>query len=977
MKLDRRNFLRNAALAGGAITTRSLIGNGQPPARSGLLPESAASSDSAAIRQAFQSPPKKYRPLARWWWPGNDVTEPELRREIEMLDNAGFGGAEIQAFVKGFRTEDLSEAQRERVDSYASPSFFRHVGIAADEARKRGMFIDYTFGSGWPFGGGEAITPEFASVELRSTHLSIEGPAKFRQQLHLPSIFNGDPSHPADRLNALPHGWPERMKQRTRVVAVVATRGEDAQWDFNLGNARQRTVVNTGRLEADTAVDLTSHLQTDGTLDWDVPPGTWHIFAFCSVPTLQTLNAVAGEGPQFVLDHLNAAAFAAHAKRVGDAAIPLIGEYFGNGLRAVFCDSLEVLANLFWCDDFLAEFQRRRGYDLTLYLPLLKVRTTTELFGEYADIPVFDVVGIGDQVRHDYRQTVADLVTERFYGEFNRWAHEHNLLARTQAHGSPTDVLRVYGEADIPETENLYDNGCYDFLKMAASAAHVYGRDIVGSESFVWSNALYQSTPEKVKRAADELLTAGVNAIVYHGFPYIRPEIPAPGWSPFSGLLSGCYSSQFNELNPFWPNFAQLNTYIARVQYISQIGTNIAAVALYRNNLVHGANEDPPTPKLNQAIMDAGYNYDHINVRSLLQCAVRDQTLVSAGGASYRALVLPPLDAIDPTLAEKLKDFAVAGLPIFFAGQSPHHADGLLENHNRTRRVQSALRSMHNLRNVQITADTKGVISGLTSHVERNIRFHGDVFPFIQKRIGSLNAFFLRNESDTSRRLDAEFEAEGTPELWDPWTGQTMAFASYRRQENLVRLNADLNPLSSVLIVFDPASAVPHGITAPAARVVKRTVEIGNNGWKLTATGLFSSGGATTTVHRDLPTLIDWSLDSELRGFSGRGTYSTMFAISSSNADSRLFLDLGDVRDVAEITVNGKAVATLLLRPYRTDITDFLQEGSNLLEIAVTNALFNSQILREPRTFHPGPTENPSGLMPSGLIGPTQIRVME
>jgi hypothetical protein len=237
------------------------------------------------------------------------------------------------------------------------------------------------------------------------------------------------------------------------------------------------------------------------------------------------------------MDHMGADAFVAHAKRVGDNAIPIIGKFFGNGLRAIFCDSLEVRANLFWSDDFLAEFRRRRGYDLVPYLPILKVRSYAEPFGEFVDLPVFEMAERGDQVRHDYRQTVSDIMAERFYGQFNKWAHDHNLLSRTQAHGAPVDVMRIYGEADIPETEDLYDQGCYDFLKMAASAAHVYGRAIVGSESFVWQNAAYQTTPEKMKVAADELLTAGVNAIVYHGFPYIIPGIPPPGWHPFTGML--------------------------------------------------------------------------------------------------------------------------------------------------------------------------------------------------------------------------------------------------------------------------------------------------------------------------------------------------------------------------------------------------------------------------------------------------------
>jgi hypothetical protein len=805
--------------------------------------------------------------------------------------------------------------------------------------------------------------------------------------VQIPQVDDGDPSSPPAWLKGLPDGWAERMKKRTKVVAVVAVRGTDAQWEWNQNGGRQRSAKEPGELEAGTQVDLTAHLDSEGALSWDVPEGTWQVFVFSQIPTGQRVNAGAGEGPQFVMDHLSAEAFAAHAKRVGDDAIPYIGKYFGNGLRAVFCDSLEVGANLFWSDDFLSEFKRRRGYDLLPYLPILKVQSNAEPYGVFVDRPIYEMAEIGNTVRHDYRQTVSDLMSERFYGQFNRWAHDHKLLARTQAHGSPTDVLRVYGEADIPETEDLFAWGAYDFLKMAGSAAHVYGRAIVGSESFVWANSVYETTPEKVKVAADELLTAGVNAVVYHGFGYIMPGVPAPGWHPFSGRFGeGNYSSQFNEMNPLWPYFAPLNDYMARVQYLSQAGTNVAAVALYRNDLAHGADEVGPVPKLNQALMDAGYNYDHLNPDSLLHCAMheegrddghdkgRDKTLVTEGGAEYRVLVLPELEMIDAALAEKIASWASAGLPILFAGPMPTRADGLEDNAENSQRVLAAMRTMRGLSNVVVAVDRAELVTKLQGAAEPNIRFHSEAVLFIQKRIGKMNAYFLRNQTDAPRQVHAEFEAEGTPELWDPWTGKTASIARTRRKGDWTEIELDLDPFGSALIVFDSEgdSAVAP-VKLPGK--LKRAEPIGAGGWKLAATGLMPSG-RTEEIHRELPTLIDWSLDNELRGFSGRGIYTTIFTVTP-DAGSRLILDLGTVHEVADVTVNGKHVATLLLRPYRVDITDFAQTGENALEIAVTNTLYNAMTLRDPRWFHPGPTENPSGLMSSGLIGPVEMKVMD
>ena len=193
------------------------------------------------------------RSTVLWCVGGGRVTsveDDELRREINVLDKAGFGGAEIQAFNKGFGNDNFSAAQMQRINSFASPSFFRHVGVAVEEARNRGMFVDYTFGSGWPFGGGNAITPELASIELRSTHLSVRWAcdACFRSCRFHP-FTDGDPL-----TGSCPEGiagwvWPDRMKKRTKVVAVVAVRGEDALWDFHAPGGPRQTVVRPGQLQ--------------------------------------------------------------------------------------------------------------------------------------------------------------------------------------------------------------------------------------------------------------------------------------------------------------------------------------------------------------------------------------------------------------------------------------------------------------------------------------------------------------------------------------------------------------------------------------------------------------------------------------------------------------------------------------------------------------------------------------------------------
>lgn len=363
-----------------------------------------------------------------------------------------------------------------------------------------------------------------------------------------------------------------------------------------------------------------------------------------------------------------------------------------------------------------------------------------------------------------------------------------------------------------------------------------------------------------------------------------------------------------------------------------------------------------------------------------------DRTLIAAGGARYRALVLPGLAAIDAELTEKLDGFASTGLPIIFAGEVPGHADGLLDRDRKAQRVQAAMRGLRGKPSAHFAADLAGAVSSLSAVVDPDVKFHSKALPFLWKRIGSMNAFFLRNSSDASEHIHAEFKAEGAPELWDPWTGETgpgkaracktAALTSYRRKGNWVEVEFDLQPLASTLVVFDPDRTAPaSAATKQSVNKLRRSEPVGEGGWKLTATGYLASS-KTATIHRDLSALIDWSLDSELRGFSGRAVYTTTFSVARIGVGSRLVLDLGNVRDVAEVTVNGKAAGMLLLRPYEMDITDVARPGENRLEIAVSNALFNCMAMREPRTFRAGPTENPSGLMSAGLIGPTQLKIM-
>jgi hypothetical protein len=528
----------------------------------------AAESSVQSLQDTFKNPPNTYKPMVRWWWPGDDVEDAELRREIRELNEAGFGEAEIQSFTINLRP-DMSGDVRHRVYGFGTSKFFTHVRSAVDEARAHSMWIDLTFGSGWPFGGGDAVTPERSMTELYFSETSVQGGEHYHAKLDLPALGSGLSKLVAKFVGCppvpLPPDWDGRMKARAKTIAVIAVQGTAPQMGHapGLGGGWKVPVAeDSGQLDPHSTVDLTSRVSPDGVLDWIVPPGEWHLFAFRQVVMDSVVIGEAWPGPGLILDHFQHPAFDAYAKEIGDSLREELSDRLGDGVRALFCDSLEIPANIYWSEDFLQEFRKRHGYDLIPYLPVIKHPGYNDPYNPVSSKPLYDIPGVGDAVRRDYWKTVSELITERLYKPFANWASEHRLLTRVQAHGAPADLLRVYGLADIPETEQLYAEGLYDFLKMASSAADIYGKKIVSSESFVFIADGYQTTPEQLKTNIDKLITAGVNEIIYHGYPYVYDDRPYPGWSPFALGIS----SVFNGRSTFWPYIGRINGYITRLQ---------------------------------------------------------------------------------------------------------------------------------------------------------------------------------------------------------------------------------------------------------------------------------------------------------------------------------------------------------------------------------------------------------------------------
>lgn len=923
------------------------------------------------LEQRFETPSKEARPRVRWWWPGAAVSDEELRREVQLLDAQGFGGAEIQSFTPNFVA--LTPQERAVVNDYAEPRFFQSVRVAQDAAKAAGLTFDYTLGSSWPSGGGFAITPEKAFVELTMARTAVQGGQPGPIKVAIPSRTK--------RLGALNMldvrvkdpavaDWAQRLADRARIVAVVAVKGQTPQlkpagptagfklypWD---------DVVTSGALDMQSRIVLTDRLKGDGTLDWTPPPGDWQVFVYKQYASDVGVLGAAGKGPQLILDHMRPEAFAAHAARVGD---PLGKKPVA--IRSTFVDSLELMQDLPWSDAFLAQFRKKRGYDLTPYLPLVLQPGWMQAWGEHYSPPYFNAAGgdMGERVRADYQRTVSDMMFEGFIDPFVAWNHKKGMKAKFQAHGGAIDIIRGYGVVDIPETEDLVHGGDPIVMRFARSAADLYGRPIVSAESLVWKNRPYDVTPDEMRRRVDLIIAGGVNSMILHGLNYRFHADEWPGWHAFSpSPFALGFSTMFAETNPIWPAVKPLAAYIGRLQAVMQVGETIVPVAyFYGQTGYYVGIEDKGAGRQasEKAFLAAGYDFDRINPDSIGKARVQGRQLVAASGKRYPVLVLPPIDGIRAETAEAIARFAKGGLPIFFADHAPSRDEGLADANRRDARVKRAIAAALSAGARIIPADQ--VPQALrAAAIPANLSFTGadpSNLIFVQRRIDGRTVTFLYNHSDQARDAGLVLPEAGGIARWNAMDG-TQAPLSARAEGKGTRIDMTLAPGESALLVQYPRAAL--ATVSPIQSVGQLAIPA--EGWTLTVDGHVLRKPFTADMGK--VSLQDWRAVPALQNFAGTATYRRTVSVNAGwlQQGSRVTLDLGAVHDMATVSINGKVLPPAITAPFKVDLTGLLKPGPNDLAVTIANTPQNAML--DPKA----PGYKMLKAAPAGLVGPVVL----
>ena len=890
----------------------------------------------AGLHESFAHPPDDCRIMMRWWWFGPSATNPELKRELEQMKSAGIGGVEI-ATLYPLALDDANTGFHNY--DFVSDEHLDHLRFAAEEARRLGLRVDVTLGTGWPFGGPHVPVTQAAGALRAET---VPAPAG-ATSVPVPALESGE-------------------KLMAAFLASAQSAGSDLQ------QAKPLPTPTGPR------IDLPGSSSSER-----------RVLFFIAGRTGMMVKRPASGAAGFVLDHYDSAAIENHLHAVGDRLLSAFGDH---PPYAVFSDSLEDYASD-WTPDLLAEFQRRRGYDLTPLLPAL----------------VGDIGPDTAAVRHDWGRTLTELADERYLQPLHAWAQQHHTLFRSQTYGFPPVTLSSNRFADLPEgegkaTTNMWRQ--FSDTRWAASAGHLFGHNVISSETWTWLHSpAFSATPLDMKAEADLHFLQGINQLVGHGWPYSPDTAGEPGWRMYA-------AGAFDAHNPWFPVMPDLTTYLQRVSYAMRLGKPANDVALLLPNddvwasfVAKIQQPRPPTSALGfdesgsnvsidedmpkflktdviPQILDAGFNLDFI-----------DADAINSVGIPYKVLVLPGVDRIPPETLEKIVAFAQHGGIVVATRRLPATGPGLKDAAEISARIHRFSQTLFHgqIASAHIVEDE----STLGSQLKQWLRPDFVTSPaspeigFIHRRLENGDLYFVANTSNRMQSVQASFrDAASHAEMWDPFTGKATGIGDAKH----IRL--DLQAYESRIIFF---SNEPLSTPAPQSATREQPVDISRD-WRV------SFEGESKMV--DKPVLSSWTEDPHRRYYSGLATYRKTIDVPGGNSvaidfgagtavplpttrerfNMRAYLE-SPVREAAQVFVNDQLAGYVWHPPFRVDLTPFVKPGKNELRIVVGNTAINElagTTLPNYRLLYSkyGKEFEPQGMqnlqpLPSGMLGPVTL----
>jgi len=947
MRLTRRTFLALGAAAG-AICLRA--------------------KDADADARDFLNVPNASRLRLQWTIFGPAWTAEECERQLKLMAAARVGGVLICPTYP-IAVDDPAHGVRNQ--PYLSPEFFDVLNSALAMCKKLGMTADIVLGTGWPYGGPSVSVADSAKCLRRAT---------------LPAAASA----------------PVIMPQLEPDAKVLGA------FFVHPGGYAKVTIDSKGAI---------------------APPATdGEIQIFYSRPTHMQVKRASLGAEGLVLDHYSPRALDRWLRAVGDkllAAVP------PGSIRSIFCDSLEVYgAN--WTDDLPEIFLRKRGYDLIAHLPAL-----------------FDAHHADSHDLHcDFWRTLSEQALEGFIQPLADWAHGKGVMAQVEAYGTPPVSLASYRAVDVPTGEH-YEWKEFNTSRWASSGARLAGKSTVLAEAWTWLGApdRFGDSLEQLKLCSDLHFLSGINALYGVDYAYSPAAAGAPGWPTYFGPVvnhTQPYWPNFSHLADYvnrasWvlqqgKPVADVAVYLPSEDAMAEgevrellfnwavrdrLSSNGAPPEFGLANALHYESDIVKT------IITNGYSFDGVDTFAFRDMRVADGRL-RAGDGDYSTLVLPNLTGLDVESLRQIRAFVEQGGLLIATRRLPDTAYGMSGRDENRRKVQEIVAELFG-RIPDAAALHQQRFGGGVAIFSRDerasflnaLRWHGpdiafgEASPhvgFVHRQTPERDFYFLANTSEQPQRLDATFRVFGKqPQVWDLKTGTVAPAMAFEEAKAGVRLAVELGPLESRVVAFSNVGRYP------ATTSTDLNLESAGAGWtakvfdnrvyyiqrpkgreEITVSGIpapavlvpqwrlkFDDSSIAPVVLADLKS---WTEIDGARFFSGLGIYEAEFPFATKlSEDVGVMLDLGAVRETAEVWVNDAPAGVAWMRPYRFDVTHLVRTGPNRLRIAVTNLLINRVLGMGPidysavyerygQRFPPGEEwEKVREPFPSGLLGPAWL----
>ncbi len=707
-------------------------------------------------------------------------------------------------------------------------------------------------------------------------------------------------------------------------------------------------------------VDLTGKMSADGSLEWDVPAGNWMVVRLGYSLTGRQNHPASPEATGLEVDKLDKEAVRRYINTYLDMYKDATGGLMGaKGLQYMVLDSYEA-GHMNWTKGFPTEFQKRRGYDIKPWIPVLTGRVVNNLEAS-------------EKFLWDFRKTIGEMIAENHYDIIGEELHKRGMKRYTESHENGriflADGMDVKRNAEIPMSA-MWTPGSLGGstteeevrseadIREAASVANIYGQNIVAAESMTAIQNAFSWTPEKLKRTADLEFASGLNRFVIHTSVHQPLDDKKPGFS----------------LGPFGQYFTRQETwaeagatawmsYLGRSSYMLQQGKNVADILyLYgeNTNITWVCREKLPN-------IPTGFEFDFVNSSALMN-AIQPQNgkLVAKSSNSYDVLMLDESTKLMTlSVLKRIKTLVDAGIKVI--GAKPEKSPSLTDNDAEFQKLATEIWSKSNVTTFEKTNLQPDVV--ITGAKNKILYRH--------RQNSNQDIYWLNNRSENSTDAEVSFRvSDKVPELWNAQTGKAEKL-SYQIKDGRTIVPLKFDSWDAYFIVFREKATAKSVAIASKTESVLTTI---STPWKMT---LPVQG---KDVIYNLSTLVSWSenADNDVKYFSGTATYTNTFKVDAPNKSAKYVLDLGEVKNIAEVTINGKNVGTVWKKPFKLDISEAIKAGANTIQVKVTNTWVNRLIgdaqpdVKVKTTFTTMPFYRAnSSLLSSGMIGEVKINVVK